>query len=135
MYYTTQLLADPNASHVGFYVTLFFLVAFFCVWITVDFEDFIHSSLPNAFVSTVVLSVATYFSFFVPQPTPLNEPVVAKMVGTFEANYNVNSGKKVKTVQGNYVTYRVPEGDVVFLRGPGQVFPETAILYRQQNEK
>jgi hypothetical protein len=61
----------------------------------------------------------------------LNEPVIAEMVTTYDENYEVRSGKSSRMVMGNFVVYKVPEGEVVYQRHQGQVFPKIATLYKQ----
>jgi hypothetical protein len=131
MYYTTEMLPDPNASHFGFYLVLGLVLLFtIALFDNSDREQFFGELKFHAPFSVAILTIVWLLSF-APVPMPLNEPVIAKMTTAFDENYEVRSGKRSSMVTGNFVVYKVPEGEVIYQRSPGQVFPSTAILYKQ----
>ena len=64
-------------------------------------------------------------------PPPKNIEVVGTLVGFSAEGYNERSGKSKADVHYMYVTYRVPEGDVMLRASQGNVYPARAILYRK----
>lgn len=131
MYYTTEMLADPNTTHVGFYVTIGFIVMFNMVMLAADgIERYLREFKYHFPFWLVVLCIIAHFSFS-QQPVPLNEPVVAELITSFDEDFEVRNGKRSTIVTGNFVVYKVPEGEVIYRRSSGKVFPKTATLYKQ----
>lgn len=131
MYYTTEILSDPNATHFGFYLVIGAVIIFNLVVLLIDGIDiYFHEFKYHFPFWLVTLCLTAYFSFS-PQPVPLNEPVVAELMTSFDEDYRVRNGKRSTIVTGNFVVYKVPEGEVIYRRSSGEVFPKTATLYKQ----
>jgi len=131
MYYTTEILADPNASHVGFYIVIAATIILNLMFLVGDgIERYLREFKYHFPFWLVVLCITAYFSFS-QQPVPLNEPVVAELITSFDKDYEVRNGKRSTIATGNFVVYKVPEGEVIYQRKSGQVYPKTATLYKQ----
>jgi len=59
-----------------------------------------------------------------------NTPVVGELVGFANRTIDERCGKQTCTNTYHFVTYRVPEGNVVLRAGLGNVYPQQAMLYK-----
>ena len=133
--YTFQALADINTtqSHVGF-----FIVAVICAMIVVLpllFSDDIVQIRAHGLLGVVVLVIAALVSWNTGEEVKYaNTKVTATLLGFQAEGYNEtrHSGKTTThvDVHEKYVVYSVPEGHVMFPAASGQVYPRTAVLYK-----
>lgn len=128
--YSTQPFFDHTDSHIGFYVTccvLFVLFIFAFADVNWKWRRFPKEVIT---IILVVLPISGFLSFTdYGYEKPRNEQVIGVLIGeyTTEVYYN----KPRRTSYTNYVTYRVPEGEISFQRAPGVLYPERAILYKK----
>lgn len=133
--YTLQALADINTtqSHGGF-----FIIAVVCAIIVVLpllFSDDIDQVRAHGLLGIVILVIAALVSWNTGEEVKYaNTKVTATLVGFQAEGYNEtrHSGKTTThaDVHETYVVYAVPEGNVMFPAASGQVYPRTAILYK-----
>ena len=135
IYSTEPLIGDLN-THMGFFVCVaFVLVIVFSTLFLKMFEESLSRALKETFRVLLILSVG----FLLPVgliswnsgTEYKNTPIEATLVATSEAEaleYRHKRGD-VYTIS-SFVTYATPDGEVVFKRKEGVVYPKRAILYR-----
>lgn len=136
MYYTVTQLADPNLSHVGFYaitgIALMFSLVVFFIGIGELRYTYKEAAVFPICMLALVLLPTYHYSFNVKSPVPTNEPVTATLVSGYET-VERTTGKYPHDVNVAYVIYKTPDGEVSFKRDQGNIYPKSAILYRQTN--
>lgn len=136
MIYSLQPLEGTIDEHTGFYAVLF-VICFLSIMIYI--HEFIRS---DSFFAAII----AFFKFlFISSATVLpvvgwiswnsgtvyaNVPVEATLVSTYESNTIERMSKRNISVASAFVTYMTPDGEVVFKRSEGIVYPKNAILYR-----
>lgn len=137
MNYTTEMIADPNLSHVGFWFVVGIITLLFTP-LTMDIlEDPPKTSIDwfwvKAFIALyfAVIAFSAYQSFFRLVPVPLNKPVIATLVAEYESDERTG-GKYPKNYIGQNVVYKTPDGTISFRRQNGVVYAEQVVLYKQK---
>ena len=128
--YSTVPFFDHTESNIGFYLTCSaLLILFIFAFADVNWK---WKRFPKEVIAIilVVLPISGFLSFTnFGYEKPKNEKVVGVLIGGYSTESR--NMKTHTTSYTNYVTYRVPEGEVSFKRAPGQLYPERAILYRK----
>ena len=136
MMYSIKPLISNADTHVGFFicvsVVLFAVFAAFIVdWVKVC----LHHAIETAFRVLLLLG----FSVLLPiglvswnsGTEYTNIPIAATLVATSEAEtLGYRHKRRDIYVNSSFVTYLTPDGEVVFKRKEGVVYPRKAILYK-----
>jgi hypothetical protein len=133
--YTFQALADISTtqSHYGFY--LVGALAAVLIIIPLMTSDDIDEIRGYALFAAIILTIAALVSWNTGEEVHYaNKQVNATLVG-FQGevrSVNEGSGKTLRSVDKHnaYVIYAVPDGNIMFPAASGQVYPRTAVLYR-----
>jgi hypothetical protein len=133
--YTFQAVADISTthSHEGFIVIA--VICAIIVVLSMLLSDDIDEVRGFGIFAAVVLTIAALVSWNTGEEVHYaNKQVNATLVGFQAEGYNEtrHSGKTTThaDVHERYVVYAVPEGNVMFPAAAGQVYPRTAILYK-----
>lgn len=131
---------DTINNHVGliFIVFLIFLISLVLSmnqYMTDDNPFFKHFCTYLVSLGVVIGLPSAYISYHTGDIKYYdNTPVEATLTDIHSAEWNtmVKEGKTTKTVtvNGRYISYKVPEGIVTFTRTDGVPYPERAILYK-----
>lgn len=132
--YTLAPVADINQSHSGFLI-LSLAAAIPSILAYMFYLDmcgnkkwlFVRPSMVPVVVWVILMIYPFYDSYIKEYPVPKNEPIVAILVDGYTSD--VQEGKVA--VSAEFVTYKVPEGQVSFRRLIGMVYSSELILYRQ----
>lgn len=134
--YSFQAVADISTTHSH---TGFAIVAVLCtVFILLPpmlFSDDINQVRTHGLLTLIILTIAALVSWNTGEEVHYaNTRVTAALVGFQAEGYNEtrHSGKTTThvDVHEQYVVYSVPEGHVLFPAASGQVYPRTAVLYK-----
>lgn len=134
--YTFQALDDITTatSHEGyiFVVALICIVVFFII-ANEDDVEMIRGTMSIAFGVLIISALISWNTGDTIKYT--NAKVTATFVGFQAEGYNEETHPTIKTTSrvdhhNTYVIYAVPEGNVMFPAAAGQVYPRTAVLYK-----
>jgi hypothetical protein len=136
MMYSTEPLISSADTHFGFFVCV--SVVLFVVFATF-IANWLEVSLYHAIETAFRILMLLGFSFLLPiglvswnsGTEYTNIPITATLVATSETEtleYHYKRGDIY--INSRFVTYLTPDGEVVFKRKEGVVYPRKAILYK-----
>jgi hypothetical protein len=134
MMYSTEPLISSADTHFGFFVCVsVVLFVVFATFIANWLEVSLYHAIETAFRILMILG----FSFLLPiglvswnsGTEYTNIPITATLVAEAETlEYHYKRGDIC--INSRFVTYLTPDGEVVFKRKEGVVYPRKAILYK-----
>jgi hypothetical protein len=127
--YTFHPLADIPVDHAGLFIVCM-VTAFWLVIVLMNEPD---EFFVWFFAATIVVAIAYGVSYHWTSQeakTFKNEKVTAELVGFQPEGYRESSGKSKVDRHYMYVVYRVGGQQVILQATTGQVYPQTAVLYK-----
>lgn len=135
MIYSTEPLVRDISTHVGFLVCVAFVLVIVCSKLFYNmFVESLSHALKETFRVLLLLSVGLLPIGLISWNSGTeykNIPVEATLVSTSEAEALEYRHKRGDVYSiSSFVTYATPDGEVIFKRKEGVVYPKRAILYR-----